>query len=106
MDTAASASTDVTAIHIGMGPPLTRDGDVPLVRQHRARTTCRWAHVMIAGICGGLDPDKSRSVSDQSRGSSSTHTSGTSYRHGPAPGVPLGQGKLITTEGVKPRSSS
>ena len=47
--------SDVTAIHIGMGPPLTRaavtrllDPDQP---DHRPVD-----HVMIAGICGGLDP--------------------------------------------------
>jgi nucleoside phosphorylase len=89
--------SDVTAIHIGMGPPLTRaatsrlfddtvPGHVPV------------AHVMIAGICGGLDPDvevgaliNPEIVVD--------HTSGTSYRHDP-PGDSPRAGKLITTEGV------
>jgi nucleoside phosphorylase len=89
--------SEVTAIHIGMGPPLTRvatsrlfdatvPGHVPV------------AHVMIAGICGGLDPDvevgtliNPEIVID--------YTSGISYRHDPPGKAPLA-GKLVTTEGV------
>jgi adenosylhomocysteine nucleosidase len=89
--------SEVTAIHIGMGPPLTRaatsrlfdetvPGHVPV------------AHVMIAGICGGLDPDvevgtliNPEIVID--------YTSGNSYRHDP-PGNAPRAGKLVTTEGV------
>ena len=88
---------DVTAMHIGMGPPSTRaaltrvfDVDQP------DRTT--YDHVMIAGICGGLDPDlpvgtliNPEMVID--------HTSGATYVHRP-PGSEPKAGKLITTEGV------
>jgi nucleoside phosphorylase len=89
--------SEVTAIHIGMGPPLTRAAtsrlfDVSLP-SHEAVD-----HVMIAGICGGLDPDlevgtliNPEIVMDCS--------SGASYRHIP-PGEEPQAGKLITTEEV------
>jgi len=86
--------SSVTALHIGMGPPATRlatsrlfDGaDRPV------------DHVMVAGICGGLDPDleigtliNPEFVID--------HTSGARYRHVPPGGAPQA-GNLITTESV------
>jgi uridine phosphorylase len=85
--------SNVTAIHIGMGPPATRaalaklfDSGAPV------------EHVMIAGICGGLDPDlevgtliNPAIVVD--------HTSGASFAHSP-PGDAPTAGKLVTTEGV------
>jgi adenosylhomocysteine nucleosidase len=89
--------SEVKAIHIGMGPSLTRSamarlfdgsfpGDAPV------------DHVMIAGICGGLDPSlevgtlvNPEVVID--------HASGAAYRHTP-PGDRAVAGKLITTEQV------
>ena len=90
-------NSDVTAIHIGMGPPLTRAATSRLFDE----TQPDYApvdHVMIAGICGGLDPDlpvgsliNPEVVIE--------YASGLSYRHTP-PGDPPQAGKLITTEGV------
>src|SRR5260221_10218652 len=48
--------SDVTAIHIGMGPPLTRAATSRLFDE-TAPGHVPVDHVMIAGICGGLDPD-------------------------------------------------
>jgi nucleoside phosphorylase len=90
-------TSHVTALHIGMGPSVTRaatsrlfdtaePGHVPV------------DHVMIAGICGGLDPDldvgtlvNPEAVVD--------YASGAVYRHAP-PGDTPRVGKLVTTEGV------
>jgi len=87
----------VTAIHIGMGPPLTRVATHRLFEEPTAELG-RPDHVMIAGICGGLDPDidvgtviNPEIIVD--------HTSGTAYRHTPPGSVPLA-GKLMTTEGA------
>jgi nucleoside phosphorylase len=89
--------SDVTAIHIGMGPPVTRTAVARLLDE----TASGWVpveHVMIAGICGGLDPDlevgtliNPEIVID--------HASGAAYRHTP-PGDAPQAGKLVTTEGV------
>jgi adenosylhomocysteine nucleosidase len=87
----------VTALHIGMGPQLTRAAAARLFDTsdpaHR-----RIDHMMIAGICGGLHPDleigtliNPEVVVD--------HTSGSTYRHTP-PGDAPQAGKLITTEEV------
>ncbi|MGB7053024.1 MAG: hypothetical protein WBG41_15780 [Acidimicrobiales bacterium] len=87
----AVGQSRVTAVHTGMGPPATRDAlhrmlddGVPI------------DHVMIAGICGGLDPDlpvgtviNPELVVD--------HSTGSSYRHTPPGDEPL-SGKLVTTE--------
>ena len=56
----------VTAIHIGMGPPLTR---VAAARLFDATQPdyARVDHVMVAGICGGLDPDLPVTAFDQRR---------------------------------------
>jgi nucleoside phosphorylase len=89
--------SDVTAVHIGMGPPLTRVATARLFEAsdagHRSVD-----HVMIAGICGGLDPDlpvgtlvNPQTIID--------HTSGATYRHTP-PGDALQAGVLVTTEGA------
>jgi nucleoside phosphorylase len=90
-------NSDVTAIHIGMGPPLTRAAMAPLFDESRPGYG-RVDHVMIAGICGGLDPDlevgtliNPEVVIEQATGST--------YRHHP-PGDAPRAGKLITTEGV------
>jgi adenosylhomocysteine nucleosidase len=89
--------SDVTAIHIGMGPPLTRsaaarlfDGSLP--------DDARVDHVMIAGICGGLDPglEVGTLINPEVV---IEHASGAAYRHRP-PGDGAVAGKLITTEQV------
>ncbi|HEV8063842.1 MAG TPA: hypothetical protein VGP46_03375 [Acidimicrobiales bacterium] len=89
--------SNVTAIHIGMGPPLTRTATERLFDEGIAGGG-RVCHVMIAGICGGLDPlvpvgtlINPAEVVD--------HASGKSYRHSP-PGGGAVAGKLVTTEGV------
>lgn len=86
--------SDVTAIHIGMGPPLTRAATERLFEPGAAPVD----HVMNAGICGGVDPDLAvgtllnpEIIID--------HTSGNEYRHRPPGSEPLA-GKLMTTEGV------
>lgn len=85
--------SDVTAIHIGMGPPATRAALTKLLDSGAPVD-----HVMIAGICGGLDPDLAvgtlinpETVVD--------HASGATFRHTP-PGTVRTAGKLVTTEGV------
>ena len=90
-------SSDVTAIHIGMGPPLTRVATSRLLDETLPKHV-PVDHVMIAGICGGLDPNlevgtliNPEVVID--------HASGATYRHTP-PGDAPQAGKLITTEGV------
>jgi adenosylhomocysteine nucleosidase len=82
--------SEVTAIHIGMGPALTRKALVA------AFETIDPDHVMIAGICGGLRPDLAvgtlinpEVVID--------HASGATYTHSP-PGDIVRAGKLVTTE--------
>ncbi len=87
----------VTAIHMGMGPPLARAATSRLFDEGQPGHA-PVDHVMIAGICGGLDPDLDvgtlvnlEVVID--------HTSGTTYRHDP-PGDAPRAGKLVTTEVV------
>jgi nucleoside phosphorylase len=90
-------TSDVTAIHIGMGPPLTRAATSRLFDEtqpdHRPVD-----HVMIAGICGGLDPDLDVGTLINPE-VVIEHASGIAYRHDPPGDVPR-MGKLITTEGV------
>jgi adenosylhomocysteine nucleosidase len=90
-------NSNVTAIHIGMGPPVTRVATSRLFDE-TVPGHVLVDHVMIAGICGGLDPDievgaliNPETIVD--------YTSGTSYRHSPPGGAPRA-GKLMTTEGV------
>jgi nucleoside phosphorylase len=87
--------SDVTAVHIGMGPPLTR------VAVGRLLDTARSDHVpvdhvMIAGICGGLDPDLPVGTLINPE-YVIEHTTGTAYRHTP-PGDAPQRGNIITTE--------
>ena len=84
--------SDVTAIHIGMGPPLTRVATARLFEDKAPD------HVMIAGICGGLDPDVPVGTLINPE-SLVLHTSGATYTHLP-PGDAPRAGRLITTEGV------
>ncbi len=88
----------VTCTHIGMGPPATREALHRLLDE-TAPGFERIDHVMIAGICGGLDPAvpvgtlvNPEVVVD--------HRSGRTYRHTPPPGGAPVAGKLVTTEEV------
>jgi nucleoside phosphorylase len=90
-------NSDVTAIHIGMGPPLTRAATSRLL-DRTAPDHVPVDHVMIAGICGGLDPDLEVGTLINPE-LVVEHTSGATYRHDP-PGDAPQAGKLITTEGV------
>jgi adenosylhomocysteine nucleosidase len=85
----------VTAVHIGMGPPATRDALRPIL-ETGAPVGGPVDHVMVAGICGGLDPDvpvgtliNPEVVVD--------HSTGHTYRHDP-PGDAPRSGMLVTTE--------
>jgi nucleoside phosphorylase len=85
----------VTAVHTGMGPPLTRRAMAPLFDP--ATPGFRPVdHVMIAGICGGLDPDLEVGTLLNPE-VVVEHRSGASYRHDP-PGDAPRRGKLVTTE--------
>jgi adenosylhomocysteine nucleosidase len=88
-------NSQVTAVHIGMGPPLTRvalsrllddtmPGFVPV------------DHVMIAGICGGLDPDLAVGTLINPE-FIVEHTTGITYRNHPPGNAPMA-GTLMTTE--------
>jgi nucleoside phosphorylase len=87
--------SDVTAIHIGMGPPLTRVATTRLFDETEPGYR-PVDHVMIAGICGGLDPDIevgtliNPEIIIENR-------SGTAYRHTPPGNGPVA-GKLMTME--------
>ena len=88
-------NSNVTAIHIGMGPALTRAATSRLFDETRPDFV-PVDHVMIAGICGGLDPDvdvgtliNPENIID--------YASGTTYRHSPPGDAPL-MGNLMTTE--------
>jgi adenosylhomocysteine nucleosidase len=85
----------VTAFHIGMGPPLTRAA-LGQILDESAPGYLPVDHVIVTGICGGLDPDREVGtlinpaiVVD--------NTTGAQYRHRPPGDVPL-EGKLVTTE--------
>jgi nucleoside phosphorylase len=89
--------SEVTAVHIGMGPARTRAATLGLLERglpDRGNVD----HVMIAGICGGLDPDLpvGTLVNPEIL---VEHATGLSYRHRPPGDTPL-RGKLITTETV------
>ena len=90
-------NSDVTAIHIGMGPPLTRVATSRLFDESQP-DHAPVDHVMIAGICGGLDPDLPVGTVINPE-IVIEHASGAQYRHTPPGDVPQA-GKLITTEGV------
>jgi nucleoside phosphorylase len=85
----------VSAIHIGMGPALTRVATSRLFDE-AAPGYVPVDHVMIAGICGGLDPalEVGTLINPESV---IEHASGATYRHTPPGDVPL-VGRLMTTE--------
>jgi adenosylhomocysteine nucleosidase len=90
-------NSEVTAIHIGMGPARTREATIGLLERglpHGGEVD----HVMIAGICGGLDPDLPVGTLINPE-TLVEHSTGLSYRHRP-PGDTALRGKLITTETV------
>lgn len=95
--TGSLGRSDVTAIHIGMGPPLTRVATSRLFDE-KVPGHVPVDHVMIAGICGGLDPDipVGTLVNPETI---IEYTSGTRYRHRP-PGDAPQAGMLMTTEGA------
>lgn len=83
----------VAGIHIGMGPPLTRAAIKKVLAWEE-----RVDHIMIAGICGGLDPDVPVGTLINPE-TLVLHATGATYVHRPPGDAPVG-GKLITTEGV------
>jgi adenosylhomocysteine nucleosidase len=86
--------SEVTAVHIGMGPPVTRAAISRLLDPGAPDQVPD--HVMIAGICGGLDPalEVGTLINPETI---VEYSSGASYRHTP-PGDAPQAGKLITTE--------
>jgi nucleoside phosphorylase len=89
--------SEVTAIHIGMGPTRTREATIELLGRGLLPGGAV-DHVMIAGICGGLDPDLPVGTLINPE-IIVEHSTGLSYRHRPPGDRPL-RGKLITTESV------
>jgi nucleoside phosphorylase len=89
--------SQVTALHIGMGPPLTRMATHRLF-DDTAPDHGPVDHVMIAGICGGLDPDLEVGTLINPE-VIIEYTSGATYRHAP-PGDAPRAGTLMTTEGA------
>jgi len=89
--------SSVTAIHIGMGPALTRAAATRLF-ERRAGDGVPVDHVMIAGICGGLhrELEVGTLVNPETIVEYST---GAVYHHSP-PGNAPQSGKLLTTEGA------
>jgi adenosylhomocysteine nucleosidase len=87
-------SSDVTAIHIGMGPTLTRAATSQLFSGSFPGPPVD--HVMISGICGGLDPDLPVGTLINPE-FVIEFASGAIHRHTP-PGDAPQAGKLVTTE--------
>lgn len=81
----------VTAVHIGMGPAVTREAIKRL-----AESKEQVDHFMIAGICGGLDPDLEVGTLVNPE-ILVDYASGNVYGHRPPGNVPV-SGKLVTTE--------
>jgi nucleoside phosphorylase len=90
-------NSNVTAIHIGMGPSLTRAATSRLFDE-TVHGHMPVDHVMIAGICGGLDPDLEVGSLINPK-TIIEYNSGATYRHNPPGDVPQA-GKLMTTEGA------
>jgi nucleoside phosphorylase len=88
-------NSSVTAIHIGMGPASTRVATSRLFDE----TGSGYGpvdHVMIAGICGGLDPDLEVGTLINPE-IIIEYASGATYRHAPPGDAPVA-GSLMTTE--------
>ncbi|HSO96553.1 MAG TPA: hypothetical protein VLV81_10975 [Acidimicrobiia bacterium] len=90
-------SSTVTAIHVGMGPATTREATVRVLDEPPPGGM-PVEHVMIAGICGGLDPGLAVGTVLNPE-FVVEHATGNAYRHTP-PGDAPRVGKLVTTEGV------
>jgi len=90
-------NSSVTALHIGMGPTLTRVAISRLFDETKSDFV-PVDHVMMAGICGGLDPDLEVGTLINPE-TIIEYASGATYRHTPPGDAPL-MGKLMTTEGV------
>ena len=88
-------NSQVTAVHIGMGPPLTRAA-LSRLFDHTASAFVPVDHAMIAGICGGLDPDLEVGTLINPE-FIVEHTTGTTYRNHPPGDAPMA-GTLMTTE--------
>ncbi len=88
-------NSSVTAVHIGMGPPLTRAA-LHRLFDETSEDYRPFHHVMVAGICGGLDPqlDVGTLINPEVVVEQAT---GRAYRHRPPGGAPQ-TGKLVTTE--------
>lgn len=88
-------NSDVRAIHIGMGPPLTRAALYRLF-DTSAPDYAPVDHVMNVGICGGLDPgiDVGTLINPEFI---VDNNSGAEYRHDPPGDVPPA-GKLMTMQ--------
>jgi adenosylhomocysteine nucleosidase len=89
--------SSVVAVHGGMGPARTRTTAVRLLEEG-LRDGRRVDHMMIVGICGGLDPalPVGTLISPQII---VDHSRGLRYRHQPPGAAPL-RGSLVTTETV------
>lgn len=88
----------LTAVRCGMGPARARQV-TELVLDQAGPTDRPVDHVLVVGICGGLDPDVSvgtvlrpEVVVD--------HATGSRFRHAP-PGDEPTSGGIVTTEGVE-----
>ena len=90
-------TSKVTCTHIGMGPPSTRAA-LEKILDESSPTFEPVDHVMIAGICGGLDPDVPVGTLVNPE-VVVEHTSRREWRHSPPGGAPRA-GKLVTTEDV------
>ncbi|HVA41993.1 MAG TPA: hypothetical protein VNF50_00755 [Acidimicrobiales bacterium] len=89
--------SEVSALHIGMGPALTRAALGRVFAEAEATGT-PVDHVMNAGICGGRGPDLPVGAVINPE-IIVHHQSGASYRHSP-PGDAPRAGRLITTETI------
>jgi adenosylhomocysteine nucleosidase len=89
--------SDVRAVHIGMGPARTREATIGLLEEPLVHGR-RVDHVMIAGICGGLDPDLPVGTLINPE-ILVEHATGLTWHHRPPGDEPL-RGKLVTTETV------
>ncbi len=92
--------SEVTALHVGMGPPAARAATLRLFDRPPPGASGPPAvdHVMIAGICGGLDPDIEVGTLLNPE-YLVEHASGSRYTHRPPGGAPR-LGGLATTETV------
>ena len=90
-------NSEVTAIHVGMGPAATRSA-LDRILDTDGSDRPRVDHVMIAGICGGLDPDLPVGTL-LNPAAIVEYPSRTEYPHFPPANGPRA-GKLITTERV------